>query len=184
MKRSRKRTVSKDGRRGFSLPEMLIVVVLSAILLAAIDTSLVALLRGSVKLQDYSVMSGQARLSTQYFRQDVLMATDINTLSATGFTLIVPNGFEEVDVVEYLYDDTEKELYRIFNGFSRLLMNNVEAFQFNYSTVKGFPTTNPIETKKVTMTADLSRGKHLNGTRIRRLSGDFCCIISSPNRRY
>ena len=162
MKHSRQRTIKNEGTKGYSLPEVLIVVVVASILLAAISSSLLTLMRGSAKMADYSVMSGQARLCAQYFRQDIQLATSTSSLSPTGFSLVIPGSGGGFDVVDYLYDDTEKEVYRIFNGFSRLLMNNVKAFQFDYFTVNGFPTTNPIKTKKVAITADVGRGDSLS----------------------
>ena len=91
---------------------MLIVMTAMVIIMGTVATSLTHIMRGDVKMTQYSIMSTQGRLATRYFGADVRKASEIQSNGSANFTLQIPLEGGGTESVEYLYTPGDSRLRR------------------------------------------------------------------------
>src|SRR4051812_26901447 len=108
--------------RGFTLVEIMIGATLGSMILLAVLTTFMMLLRSGVAAQNYSEMEEQTRRGFEQLGIDARMASDMKstdstrtvgvTTMRTSVTLTVPNNYVGTgNKVTYGYDSTNKLFY-------------------------------------------------------------------------
>ncbi len=150
----------KPDRRAFTLPQVIITMLISMIIMAAIASTFSTVMQRSISLNHYSDMDVQGRRALKYFTGDVRVALNAYSLSANGFILETPPAEEDI---EYFYDSDAGTLSRITNTVTILLLNGLDSLTFKYHNLAGKETTKAIAAKKILMNATLVRGKGVRG---------------------
>ena len=145
-------TRALQGRRGFTITEVLIASSMAAILMAAVLSSFVFLGRNLARLASYQALESEARKALAYLRQDLALARSVkNGTSPTTatVTLVLPGGD-----VTYTYDSGNRRLRRqatfgANTDFTLLKNGSCEctSFAFGY-----FTTNNDAPTDQITST--------------------------------
>ena len=142
------------------MPQVIISMLISMIIMAAIASTFSTVMQRSISLNHYSDMEAQGRRALQKFTGDVQTALDIYFLSANGFTLKTPPAEEDI---EYFYDSDVGTLSRITGTQTILLLKGLDSLTFKYHNLAGNETTKAIAAKKILMNAKLVRGKGVRG---------------------
>lgn len=89
---------SAASKRGFTLVEMLVVVVLSSLVLAGVMAIFLFLTKSQIRSQHYRDMDTEARRALEYLARDMRMASDIQwtgtAATTTKVRLTVPTGWD------------------------------------------------------------------------------------------
>jgi prepilin-type N-terminal cleavage/methylation domain-containing protein len=169
--------------RGFSLVELLVGMSLALIVMSAVLSSYLFLGRNLTRLVNQQAIETQARRTLGYFAQDVRMATDISSPSATGVTFTVKTSTGTTNTVGYTYDSTAKTLTRkspASTGTALILMNNISTngLTISYYDESGNPYTTYTNylkgIKQIALSFTARAGSSVNGTQTQLLQ------ISSP----
>lgn len=166
----------KPNRRGFTLVEIMVVVVLSGLILSGIMSSYIAVLKGSMRLWSYEQMEREANRGLEYFARDVRMAKKIVWGGSTSITLTVPQPSGGSDrTVVYSWNSGTKSFEKIESGTTTRLVKNVQSFAFNRYNLAQAPASNDYETNQiqVTMTASPPTNNQYAETTKRVLSARF-----------
>jgi len=137
--RSRARKLARLGRRGFTLVEMMIGATISTVVLAAVLTAYLFIVRSGVNLLNYSEMEGQARTALELFAEDTRQASSITWNSNASVTLLVSGN-----PIVYQYDSSTKIFQRLTGGSTRNLLSGVQTFEFKAYNITG--ATLPLST--------------------------------------
>lgn len=126
----------------------------------------------SISLTYHAEMTAQGKKTLTYFTDDVQMATDIIVLTSNDLLLETSLNPAKSDLVEYNYNSSNQTLIRVINARTVLseeisLMDGLKSFSFTYFTMVGDVTTKAIETKKIKLKAELTRGS-VGGTDLER----------------
>ena len=162
-----KRFNQSNRESGFSLIEVTIVLFLSAIVLTALTSSLITIMKGSYSLNNYSDMVASAKKGRYQFTEDVGQSSEIMYSDSTNFIIWKPFSITAYQYpynlsywtkIEYEYDSVAKTLVRTQNdSIVTTLMRGVETLSFSYYTQVGNATVKRIDTKKIQMDATLER---------------------------
>src|ERR1041385_6791922 len=79
------------SRRGFTLPEMLVAVGISAVVLTALVLTGMTCLRGFAGMYNYTDMNMTSRLALDDISKEIRGATGVNSVSATKLVLVNTN---------------------------------------------------------------------------------------------
>ena len=150
----------RSDRRAFTLPQVVVTMLVSLIILAAIVSSFSTIMQRSISLNHYSDMEFQGRRALKYFIDDVRDARDIYSISASGFTLETLPGEDDI---QYLYDSNADTLSRITDTNTILLLDGLDSLTFTYHNLVGDTTVKTIATKKILINSTLVRGKGVRG---------------------
>lgn len=171
------RNLSGDRRRrGFTLVEIMVVVVLSGLVLGGIMTSYLAVLKGSMRIWAYDTMEREANRGLEYFARDVRMAKKITWGGSTSITLIVPQASGGTDrTVTYSWNSGTKSFNKVESGTTTQLVKNVQSFSFNRYNLAQAVASNDYETNQiqVTMTASPATNGQYAETSKRVLSARY-----------
>ncbi len=121
--------MSKDRRSrkvGFTLPELLIAVTLSMIVMAAVLSSYVFVARSYTKtigfgLPNQPTLEAQGRRTLAAFAQDVQMTSAISSISASAVTLAIPRSTGGTKNVTYYYNSTSAAVTVSGSGYSAVV---------------------------------------------------------------
>src|SRR5512142_61919 len=86
------RRIDCAGSRGFTLTELMISAVLSTIILAAVLSTFLMILRTGANASNYSELEVQARKALELFSREVRLANSVGSgYNATSVTLGIPD---------------------------------------------------------------------------------------------
>ncbi|WP_309387387.1 PulJ/GspJ family protein [Cerasicoccus frondis] len=144
--------------KGFSLAEVLIVTALMGFFVMIATSSVVALSRSSTAMINYQDMNEQSRIMLEQFARDLRSATNVNSLSDTSISIATVTSSGATLQVTYTYSSSAGLLYRqVGSGVREIILDDIVAFDMNFFTFRGDPTTNPIEIKRVQLEAMMER---------------------------
>jgi prepilin-type N-terminal cleavage/methylation domain-containing protein len=120
---------STDGRAtgGFTLMELLVALGLSGILLTAILTTFVFIVKGGTRLMHYRDIESRASLALQQFAIDTRQAGSVNWVSANVLRMEVGDS----GAVSYTYDPAKGTLSRQTTAGTRTLASDINTFTFD-----------------------------------------------------
>lgn len=151
-----RKSPSAFSRRGFTLVEIMVVVAISAMIMAGVMSSYIAIVKSSMRLWHYEKMDRQANTALEYFARDVRSANAINWGSSSSITLTVPRvSGGTARTVVYSWSSQTKIFSKTESGVSTPLVTDVQSFSFNRYNLAQAVASNDYETNQiqVTMTA-------------------------------
>ena len=160
--------LSKQAKKGFTLPEMMITLTISAIVLTSAYATLASLAKGSRSMINFSEMNTTSRFALEMFGRDARMARDVEVSTPSRVRLEREIDGTTYDV-EYVYDAQAGTFRRtIYNNDTntiatgvarpdRVLIYDVSDLNLNYYTLRHAVTDRPIEVKHVQLEAVLER---------------------------
>lgn len=113
---------------GFTLVEVMVGAALGSIILAAILSTFLFLLRSGANLGNYNDMQTQARYATEVFAEDVRQASAITWTSSTSMTLTVNSS-----QVTYTYDSSGGNFNRVVGASTTNLITGIVSGSFSFS---------------------------------------------------
>lgn len=114
-------------KAGFTLPELLIAVILSMIVMAAVLSSYVFVARSYTKtigfgLPNQPTLEAQGRRTLAAFAQDVQMTSAISSISASAVTLAIPSSTGGTKNVTYYYNSSTTAAVTVYgSGYSAVV---------------------------------------------------------------
>lgn len=140
-----------------TLPEVLIAVVLSGLVLAAATGSLLFLAKTSKGLGNYQEMNMASRFALEDFGSDARMTAQVNSASTSSVSLEVYDSTGGLTTVAYSYDSSAGTFSRNTGGVVDVILKDVEALSLIYYNLYGNPTTNKLEVKEIQLQAEMKR---------------------------
>jgi hypothetical protein len=134
----------------------MVVVAISAMILAGVMSSYIAILKSSMRLWHYEKMEREANRGLEYFARDVRSAKAISWASSSSITLTVPRVSGGADrTVVYSWSSQTRIFSKTEGGTVTALVRDVESFAFNRFNLAQASAANDYETNQiqVTMTA-------------------------------
>ncbi|MFT4901265.1 MAG: prepilin-type N-terminal cleavage/methylation domain-containing protein [Lentimonas sp.] len=128
--------VERRRTKGFTLVEMMVVVVLLGMASAMMMPTMVFFSKSMLGVGNYSLMSAQSRTALEIFSRDLHVAEVLTAASQAGVSMTLPADLDSA-VVVYTYDANAKELVRSVTPSggstkSRTLFGDVHSFEFVY----------------------------------------------------
>jgi prepilin-type N-terminal cleavage/methylation domain-containing protein len=144
-------------RHGFTLPEVLIVTLLAALLLGVSATAVITLAKGSESLINYAEMNTQSRHALDTLGGLLRSASEVDAARGDYFEFdrLKEDGSEEHVILRF--NSADKTLEASVGGTTRTLLRDVNTMAFNYFTFRQDSTSNPLEVKHVQLEAELTR---------------------------
>lgn len=121
-----------DRRRGMTLVEVMVSVVLGSMIMAGVLSTTLMIGRAGLGVRNYADMTAQARKGLEQFAQDTRQASEIVWNSATSVTLTVDGT-----AVTYAYSSALGTFTRTVGTASTTLISGVTSFQFIGYTITG-----------------------------------------------
>ena len=138
---------------GFTLPEVLIGIVLGAMLMGAVMSSYIFIAKSCVSLNDYTDLDLEARMAIERFSREVRAASDISGFSASGMTLTVRDA-GGLYTVNYTYVPNDKAFYRAYGTSDQeALLTGVESLTLKRFNLLHNAASNDLETKQIQLDA-------------------------------
>lgn len=166
--------------RGFTLAEIMIVVVLLSIIIASMIPTFLVFSRGMNALGNYSSMSADSRKVVEYFARDVHMAENVLYRNSKNdqVRLQLPNG-------EIEYQRVGDEFIRKqVPGTERILLSNVTELEILfYERVNSERTDDINEAKLIKLTATLSKDAGSNGANTTQTDKIISAKFQMRNKR-
>lgn len=145
-------------RAALTLVEVLVAVTLLGLLMSAVLSSYVFLLRGQHSLAHYTTMNSDARALLEVLSRDLKSAVGVTNFTATSLTLVVPQDTAGATAeVTYEYDSIEGTFTREVGGAVRPLASGVVSLGFTYLNGNNVVTNSLVELKQVQLTLRLER---------------------------
>ncbi len=151
------RRVSLPNSSGFSVMELMLAIAIGGILLAGAASTINLWARSSMSVGNYADMSGSCRRALDVFAMDVRMATDVSVSTASTFTFTAFDSGTSTVSVSYVFDDANDTVTRTYDGESRIILEDVDQFAFDYSDLNLATTNNPLSVKVVQIEAILQK---------------------------
>jgi len=164
--------VRRRRRRAFTLAEVMIATAIGAIAVAALTGSFMFFIRSSLSLGNYALLNSRGRVVLEELGRDLRMAHTVRTKEAGRMVIEVGRASGET-VVEYYYDPRERRLLRIDETTRRILLRDVDHFEFRYFNIRGGVAGNNLETKRVQLDARLRRDVQATQNTMRIISASF-----------
>lgn len=148
-----------SNRRGFSLVELMVSVLVLGLLMAGVLTSIVSLSQGSNSLINYVDMNNESRVALEYLGRDIRGAIDVETMTDSNVILTTTAPNDTTQRVQYLYESNADTLFRNEldddNNITQsiVLLNNVEDLEIRYYNLIGGTATIPLEVKHIQVEA-------------------------------
>lgn len=135
---------NKRQTKGFTLVELMVAVGLSSIILAAVLSTFLMIVRSGMRSSNYSTMEAETRRAFEQLGIDARMANDFTATFTSGeitsFTLTIPNiDLTATSQVTYGYDSSDPNDKKIFvvpgndptvTAGRRNLINKVQDMRF------------------------------------------------------
>jgi len=164
--RSRRR-LSLHSSRGFTLTEMLIAMTLAALVLARTTGAIMALVKGSQSLVNYSEMNTESRFALENLGRNLRSANSVKAVANDGFRITRVRSDGTQEDLRYDYDAQARTLAlsNLTSGENRVLLHDVNSLTLNYYKLRSSsgagaaaePTSSPLEVKHVQLEAELRR---------------------------
>lgn len=153
-----RRSSPRARQRGLSLVEVLVATTLLGLLMTAVISSYVFLLRGQQSLHHYAEMNTDSRNLLELLSRDAKSATAVTNFTATSLTLTVPQDTagHTVDVT-YELDAASSTFIREVSGSTTTLATGVESLTFRYFNSNNAATASLAELKQVQLSLRLVR---------------------------
>jgi prepilin-type N-terminal cleavage/methylation domain-containing protein len=169
-------TAARPGRirrkGGFTLAEMMIATAIGAIAVAALTGSFLFFVRSSLSMGNYALLNARGRTVLEEVGRDLRMAHTVRTMDKGRLVVEVGRASGET-IVEYYYDSNERRLLRIDETTRRVLLRDVDQFEFRYFNIRGGPAGNTLEAKRVQLDARLRRDVQATQNTMRIISASF-----------
>ncbi len=148
-----------SGRRnrGFSLAETMIAVSVSTFFLAGVSSSYIFMLKSSLGAGNYYEMNQQSRRCLEQFSRDVRMTADVISVDPSNITIEVELSDGSTEVIDYIYESSNKRLLRETPTTSRVVLKDLESFSFSFYNLLGLATTSPLEVERIQFSAKAVR---------------------------
>lgn len=118
-------------RRGFTMVELIVATGISSIVLIAVLTAFLFVMRSAANIQNYSEMETQARRSLEQFAEDTRQASSVSWgLNATSVVLTV-----NTIPITYTYNSATGNFTRTIGGASSTLLSGITTFSFKAYTI-------------------------------------------------
>ena len=148
------------GRYGFTLVELMIATVLSAIVFGAIFSAYIFMGRNLTRLANFQQQQVQNRRVLYVLSKDVNEATQVTTALPASLAITLPSGG-----VTYTYDPAAQTLTRQTGPTTTILLSNLTNFAFSYFDQYGASTASAINIKQIALNYSSSVGDRANGTK-------------------
>lgn len=133
MRISTTRNPANGARRGFTLVEFMMAVLLSGIVMTGILTTNLSLMRSGVRVTQYAEMSSQVRRGVEQFEADVKSAISITWNGASDITLTLPAQNGTTTQVTYAWTSATQSFFSVPGANSAVTAGRVYL-------VNGIPT--------------------------------------------
>ena len=120
---TRKRTGAP--RRGFTLVEFMMAVLLSGIVMTGVLTTNLSLMRSGVRVTQYAEMSSQVRRGLEQFEGDVKSAITLTWNNASDITLTLPSQAGTTSQVTYAWTSATQSFFRVPGASSAVTVGRV-----------------------------------------------------------
>jgi prepilin-type N-terminal cleavage/methylation domain-containing protein len=125
MRISTARNPADRARRGFTLVEFMMAVLLSGIVMTGILTTNLSLMRSGVRVTQYAEMSSQVRRGLEQFEGDVKTAITITWNNASDITLTLPNQAGTTSQVTYAWTSATQSFFSVPGALSSVTVGRV-----------------------------------------------------------
>jgi len=150
---------SSKKTSGFTLPEILIAIVIGSMLLGAVTSSFTFVAKSCVSMNDYASLDGQSRRAVELFSREVRAASDISGFTKDGMTLTVPTSGGSTYTVNFTYVSADKTFYRAYGtSQQQALLTGVQRFALKRYNLLHNTASNDLETKQIQLDAETARG--------------------------
>ncbi|RKX34801.1 MAG: hypothetical protein DRP71_05970 [Verrucomicrobia bacterium] len=147
----------ESRKAGFTLTEVLIALVISTMLMAAVMSSYIFIAKSCVSLNDYSELDSETREAIETFSREVRAASDISGFSSSDMTLTLPGPGGDY-TVSYTYVPADGIFYRAYGTSNqKVLLKGVESFSLKRFNLLHNPAVNDLETKQIQLDAKTVR---------------------------
>ena len=153
-----RRSSAQQRNSGLSLVEVLVATTLLGLLMTAVLSSFVFLLRGQTSLANYAAMNADSRKLLELLARDTRSATAVTNFTSTSLTLTVPlNTAGTTQDVTYEFDAAAGSFVREIAGATTTLATGVDGFSFRYFNSNNATTSSLAELKQVQLSLRLVR---------------------------
>lgn len=126
------RSPDREPRRGFTLVEVMVSATLGTMILAAVLSMFLFLVRTSANIVNYAEMEAQARSGLERFAQDTRQSSDITWNSANSITLEIG-----ATTITYTHNSTTEEFSRTTGGNTEILLDGITSFIYSGYKITG-----------------------------------------------
>jgi len=174
------------GRQGLTLVEVLVAVTIASMVLAAVLTTHLHLLRSGLRIAHYAEMEAQARRGLETLGNDLRIASGIKWNSASNITLTIPNSGGATSKVTYAWDANAQNFFRVPGTDStattgRLVLisgvppkaDGSDGVVFARFDRDGNAATTDLATKRIRISMVLSRQSQSTATATESISATF-----------
>jgi Tfp pilus assembly protein PilW len=105
--------------------EVMIASTLGVFILAGILTANLQIIRGGVRISQYTEMETQVRRALDFLAHDLRSASAVTWNSSSDLTLTIPNGSSTAQVT-YAWSSTDVDFYRVAGASSAALTGRLE----------------------------------------------------------
>ena len=133
MRISTTRNPANGARRGFTLVEFMMAVLLSGIVMTGILTTNLSLMRSGVRVTQYAEMSSQVRRGVETLEGDLKSAITITWNGASDITLTLPAQNGTTSQVTYAWTSATQSFFRVPGASSAVTVGRIYL-------VNGIPT--------------------------------------------
>jgi prepilin-type N-terminal cleavage/methylation domain-containing protein len=159
----------RPGQRGFTLVELMVASVMSALVFAAIFSAYVFMARNLTRLANFQQQQVQNRRVLNLMAKDVNEATQVTAALPALLVLTLPT-LPSATIITYTFDSTAHILTRQAVGprpSDAVLLSNLTTLAFSFYDSSGQATTSAITIKQVGLSYASAVGDPLNGTQSR-----------------
>lgn len=143
---------------GLTLVEVIVAMTLLGLLITAVLSSFIFILRGERSLAHYTEMNAEARAMLELLGRDAKSAVAVTNFTDTSLTLVVPtNTSGGTAEVTYEFDAAADSLVREIGGQTSTLVEDVSEFAFRYLNSNNVVTTSLVELKQVQLSLRILR---------------------------
>lgn len=143
---------------GLTLVEVIVATTLLGLLMTAVLSSFIFILRGERSLANYTTMNAEARGMLELLGRDAKSAVAVTNFTTTSLTLVVPlNTAGGTTEVTYEFDAATDSLVREAEGVTTTLVEDVSDFAFRYLNSNNATTTSLVELKQVQLSLRIMR---------------------------
>ena len=119
------RKCAGGARRGFSLVEFMMAVLLSGIIMTGILTTNLSLMRSGVRVTQYAEMSSQVRRGLEQFEGDVKCAISITWNNISDITLTLPSQAGTTSQMTYAWTSATQSFFSVPGASSAVTAGRV-----------------------------------------------------------
>lgn len=137
--------------------ELMLAVMITSLVLGGIVATLNFWARGSISIANYADMSSGCRRAIDTFAYDVRMANGVSVCTGNTFTFNAFDSGSSTVVVSYTFDSGTNEFKRTYDGVTKVLLDDVDQFAFEYFDQNRNATSSIISVKMVQIGAVIQK---------------------------